>query len=107
MEIITEVKKNKKTTATFVGHNTRTAGLQTFVGHPSDANMHPPCIPQFRDLKCGSREANKVHMWSLPPSAALTGGGTINRTAEPVDLPSTGKIKRPNDKEKLTSFLKQ
>lgn len=47
-------------------------------------------------------------MWSLPPSAALTGGGTINRTAEPVDLPSVGKIKKkPSDKERLTSFLKQ
>lgn len=55
-------------------------------------HTHPPSIPQFRDLKCGSREGNKVHMWSLPPSAALTGGDTVSRTTEPVDLPSMGKI---------------
>lgn len=45
-------------------------------------------------------------MGSLPPSAALTGGGTINGTAGPVDLPSNGEDKKGPVRKRLTSFLK-
>lgn len=45
-------------------------------------------------------------MWSLPPSAALTGGATIKGTAGPVNLPSNGEDKTGPARKRLTSFLK-
>lgn len=38
------------------------------------------------DLQRAGRLGNKVHMWSLPPSTALTRGDSIKRTAQdPLD----------------------
>lgn len=38
------------------------------------------------DLQRAGRVGNKVHMWSLPPSSALTRGGSIKRSAQdPLD----------------------
>lgn len=58
------------------------------------------------DLQRAGRAGNKVHMGSLPPSAALTRGGSIRRTAQdPLDDSPGGSGETQAEPYKLPRVL--